>query len=126
MKSPGHKEHPEHKVEEKHLREPIKVKVNDELLAEANDVIEVDEDGYPPRLYFRRSDVKMDKLVPSDTTTKCPFKGEAHYFSVNTGGRTLRDAVWTYEDPYEEHADLKDRVAFYTEKAPEISIERVA
>jgi uncharacterized protein (DUF427 family) len=126
MKSPGHRDKPDHKVEEMHLHEHVKVKVNGEVIADANDVIEVDEDGYPPRYYFSRSDVKMDKLSRTATTTKCPFKGTAHYFSVNAGGRTLKDAVWTYEDPYEEHADLKDRVAFYEGGMPEIAIERVA
>src|SRR5262245_35633517 len=82
MKSPGHRQHPEHKVEEKHLHEHMQVKVNGEVVADANDVIEVDEDGYPPRYYFLRSDVKMDQLSRTDTTTKCPFKGTAHYFSV--------------------------------------------
>jgi uncharacterized protein (DUF427 family) len=124
MKSPGHRDKPDHKVEETHLHEPIKVKVNGELIAEANDVIKVDEDGNPPRYYFLRSDVKMEKLAPTETTTKCPFKGTAHYFSVDAGGRSLKDAVWTYEEPFDEHADLKDRVAFYDDKIPEIAIER--
>lgn len=125
MKSPGHRRAPDHKVEEKHLHEHVKVKVNGEVVADASDVIEVDEDGYPPRYYFSRADVKMDRLARTATTTTCPFKGTAHYFSINAGGHTLTDAVWTYEDPYEEHADLKDRVAFYDGKHAEIAIERV-
>jgi uncharacterized protein (DUF427 family) len=126
MKSPGHRERPDHRVEESHLHEHMRVKVNGEVIADANDVIKVDEDGYPPRYYFLRSDVKMEKLSRTDTTTKCPFKGTAHYFGVNAGGRTLKDAVWTYEEPYEEHEELRGRVAFYHDKMPEIAIERAA
>lgn len=114
---------PGHKVEQVRLHEHVKVKVNGEVVADASDVIEVDEDGCPPRYYFSRSDVKMDKLSRTATTTNCPFKGTAHYFSVSAGGEMVNDAVWTYEDPYEEHAELKDRVAFYDGKNRAIAIE---
>lgn len=122
MKSPGHREHPEHKVIEHHIGRRMVVKVGDEVVADSHHVVEVDETGNRPRFYFPRSDVRMDHLARTDTTSKCPFKGEAHYFSLRTDGHKMKDAVWTYEDPYEEHAGLKDRVAFWDEKFPELSI----
>jgi uncharacterized protein (DUF427 family) len=121
-KSPGHREHPEHHVRERSLSEPIRVAVDGDVIAESNDVVKVEEDGHPPRYYFPRQDVKMERLAPSATTTKCPFKGQAHYFDVSSKGRKLKDAVWTYEEPYDEHATLKDRVAFWDDKLPEIKI----
>jgi uncharacterized protein (DUF427 family) len=122
MKSPGHRDHPDHKVHEARVGRRMTVEVNGELVADSADVVEVDEDGNPPRFYFPRTDVKMSKLSRSATTSRCPFKGEAHYYSIDAGGRTVPDAVWTYEEPYEEHAGLKDRVAFWDDKSPGIAI----
>src|ERR671919_2126265 len=112
-KSPGHHKWPQHKVQEQHLRERVRVEVDGEVLADSGDVIRVDEEGHPARYYFPRKDVQMKRLSPSDTTTDCPFKGEAHYFSIKLDDRELRDAVWTYEQPYDEHRELAGRVAFY-------------
>ena len=121
-KSPGHREHPEHKIREKHLQERMRASVGPELLAESADVIKVEEDRSPSRYYFPRSDVRMDRLERSATTTKCPFKGTAHYFHVNMDGKKLEDAAWTYEEPYDEHVELKGRLAFYDDKIRSIEV----
>ncbi len=120
MKSPGHQEHPEHKVREEAEKKVVKVRFNGMTIAESRDVIKVAEDGCPVRYYFPRSDVRMETLKPSATSSDCPFKGHATYFDLEADGQRLKDAVWTYEKPYDEHEDLAQRVAFYDDMYPAI------
>jgi uncharacterized protein (DUF427 family) len=122
-KSPGHQQMPDHKVMQIYPHERFQVKVGDKIIAESSDVIKVEEDGFPARYYFPRSAVKADLLTRTRTTSECPFKGKAHYYSLKLGDRSFNDAIWTYEEPYDEHQDLKDRLAFYEDKIPEIKVE---
>lgn len=121
-KSPGHRKSPDHKVLERHLDRRYVVELNGEVLADSSDIVEVDEDGHPARLYFPSADVKMDHLERSEHTTRCPFKGTAHYFDIAAAGETKPNAVWTYEEPYDEHVALKDRLAFYDENVDGLQI----
>lgn len=124
-KSPGHQKSPDHKVQESPMEQRVTVEIDGQRVADSTRVIRVVEDHYPVRYYFLRSDVRMDLLERSEATTQCPFKGRANYFNVNLGGKKLEDAIWTYEEPYDEHQGLRERLAFYDDRIPEIHVQVV-
>jgi uncharacterized protein (DUF427 family) len=78
----------------------VRVERDGQLLAESTRAIQLDETGLPPRYYLPREDVRTDLLTPSDTTSHCPFKGDATYFSAPGAP----DAFWIYENPSEADA----------------------
>lgn len=121
-KAPGYRKSPNHKIAEQRLQDSIQVAVDGQVIANSSDVILLREDGHPDRYYFPRADINMSFMERSDSTSTCPFKGEANYYTLNVGDRQLDDAAWSYEDPYEEHAALKDRVAFYDDKIAEVEV----
>ncbi|MDD7937331.1 DUF427 domain-containing protein [Actinomycetospora lutea] len=64
------------------------------------------ETGLPPQLYVPEEDLRADLLEPSDTSTHCPFKGDATYRSLRVGDRVVPDAVWAYPEPIAESSWL--------------------
>lgn len=121
-RAPGHQRWPEHKVIEQHLDQRVQVALHGQTVADSSDVIRVEEDGHPARYYFPRDAVPKTQLEPSTMTSECPFKGEARYFDLTVGGERIRNAVWTYQDPYDEHRALRERLAFYDDKVPGMEI----
>ena len=63
----------------------------------------------------------MDRLIRTSHHTYCPFKGKASYFTLSNG-RTADNAVWSYEQPYDEVAAIKERLAFYPDKVDAINV----
>lgn len=91
----------------------VTVTVNGVVVARTDAAVTLQEAEYPGAQYIPLADVDPSVLVRSETTTYCPYKGEANYYHVND----VRDAVWTYEQPYPAVAQIADRVAFYPDKA---------
>ena len=81
---------------------------NNQILAESNDTIVVENNHY-----FPLAALKMEFLVPSDSKTHCPWKGEASYYSVIVEGKVNKDAAWYYPSPKQAAMKIKDRVAFW-------------
>lgn len=95
----------------------VTVRVNGEVVAETDNALTLREASYPPVQYIPLADVDASRtgseLTRSDTTTYCPYKGEAGYYNVGA----LDDVIWTYEHPYPSVAAIAGHVAFYPDKA---------
>ena len=94
----------------------IKVSFNGTVIAETTRALILKEGPLPPATYIPREDVRMSYLRRTDHSTRCPFKGNAAYFSVRVGDQTADNAVWTYETPIDAVAEIKDCLSFYKEK----------
>jgi uncharacterized protein (DUF427 family) len=100
----------------------VQVRVNGDLVADTTGALELREATLPAVQYIPIGDVAQDKLSRTDTSTYCPFKGDASYYSVRTAaGETVEDVIWTYDEPYPAVAAIAGHVAFYPNKA-EISV----
>jgi len=98
------------------------VRAGGAVLGETNQALELLEGDYPPVVYFPRSDIAVAFLEPSETTSVCPHKGTATYYSIVAKSGPIKDAVWSYEDPNAEIAVIKGYLAFYPSK---VAIENV-
>jgi len=63
--------------------------------------------------YFPPDSVRSEFLRPSPTTSRCPWKGTANYYSLVVDGKTNEDAAWYYPEPSTAAANIKDYVAFW-------------
>jgi uncharacterized protein (DUF427 family) len=80
----------------------------DTVLAESNDTIVVEGNHY-----FPPASIEEVYFEPSDTRTVCPWKGQAHYYSIVIGDRKNKDAAWTYPDAKEAAKNFENYVAFW-------------
>ena len=87
---------------------------NGTVIAESDDIVTVEGNAY-----FPRESIRGDVLRPSSTTSHCPWKGEASYFSLEVDGKTNADAAWTYEAPKDAAKEITGRLAFW--KGVEVS-----
>ena len=81
---------------------------NGTVIADSDDTVVVEGNHY-----FPLSSVNEDYLVSSDTTSVCPWKGTANYYSVNVDGTENRDAAWYYAQPKDAAREIAGRVAFW-------------
>ncbi|MFB7268895.1 DUF427 domain-containing protein [Streptomyces sp. NPDC056244] len=89
--------------------EHVRVVRDGQVLAESRRPLVLRETGSPVRYYLPPEDVRTDLLTPSETTTHCPFKGDAAYWSLPGA----EDLVWAYPTPKDEVAPIKDHFCFY-------------
>ena len=92
------------------------------VLGETTRALELIEGDMPPVIYFPRENIATAFLDKSDTTSHCPHKGDATYYSIQTKSVLIKDAGWSYEDPKDAVAEIAGHIAFYSGKA---TVEKV-
>jgi len=104
---------PDHPITISPAEGTVRVTVGGRIVAESARALRLEEKGYPPVYYLPRKDADTSLLVRTMHTTYCPYKGDAAYYSIPIGGARSENAVWTYEEPHEAVASIKEHLAFY-------------
>ena len=81
---------------------------NGQLIAESDKYQTVEGN-----IYFPPEAIRKEFFTPSSHTTRCPWKGTAHYYNVVVDGKENQDAAWYYPDPSEAAKNIKDHIAFW-------------
>lgn len=109
---------PDHPIEIEPYAGRVRVTFAHHTIAETTGALELREASYQPVFYVPLEDVDHGALRASDTTSHCPYKGEACYYDVIDPHTLLAvdDAAWQYRSPYPAVSEIADFVAFYPER----------
>lgn len=118
-----HPRDPYHRVDVLHSSRHVQVVMLGEIVADTRRPRLVFETNLPTRYYIPIADVKFDALVPSETTSQCPYKGNASYYSVRVGNQLAKDVVWSYRHPLPECPKIENLLAFYNEQVDAIIVD---
>ncbi|NVN09996.1 DUF427 domain-containing protein [Nguyenibacter vanlangensis] len=112
VKIPG----PDHPITIEPNAHRVVVRLGGKVIADTTRALTLREANYPAVHYIPRGDVDMAALKRTEHSTYCPFKGDASYFSIPSGGERSANAIWTYEAPYDAVAQIKAYLAFYPDR----------
>lgn len=109
---------PEHPIAVEPFKGEVHVTYAHHTVASTSRALELREASYPPVYYVPLADVDHAALRPSETTSRCPYKGEASYYDVIDPHtlQAVEDAVWHYREPYDAVGELAQYVAFYPDR----------
>lgn len=103
----------------------VEIYLNSELIADSRRAVLLFETGLPTRFYLPLEDVSRSFLSPSETESRCPYKGKARYYHATIGGKYYPDIVWYYPEPVHESARIKGLVSFANEFVDRILVDGV-
>ena len=109
MKLPG----PNHPITIIASPSRMRARYEGHVIADSARALSLKEAGYRAVTYFPREDVSMEFLTRTERVTYCPYKGEAHYFTLMMDGHFADNVTWTYEEPYPAMESIRGFLAFY-------------
>lgn len=111
-----HPRDPYHRVDVIPTSRRVRISLEGELLAETDQAMALYESNLPTRWYVPREDVAAE-LEPTDTVTRCPYKGTAAYYAVHRhNGDPVKDLIWHYDEPLPAVAPIAGRLCFFNER----------
>jgi uncharacterized protein (DUF427 family) len=116
VKIPG----PDHPITIERNPSRVVVTVAGRIIADTRNALTLREAHYPPVFYVPRKDVDIALLKRTEHSTYCPYKGDAAYFSIPSGGERAINAIWTYESPYPAVEPIREHLAFYSDRVDSI------
>ena len=120
---PGYAKHPGYRIEFEAEPRRVRVIYNGVVVADSTRAMVMREADYPPVYYLPRDGVRLEHLRRTDHHSNCAFKGKASYWTIQVGEREAGNAVWSYEDPFDEMAAMKDTMAFYPDRVDAIEVD---
>jgi uncharacterized protein (DUF427 family) len=99
-----------------HTPKRIRVELGGEVIADSRNAFILHESGLQPMYYFPPEDVRTDLMTATDRHTHCPKKGDASYYTITAGGKTVENGAWYYPEPLPDAPFLTDLVAFYFDR----------
>lgn len=120
--APGFARQPDRIMEYTPAGKRVRVTFNGKTIADTQAAIALQEADYPVGYYIPRVDVCMDLMRRTDHSTHCPFKGDASYWTLESSGKNVENAVWSYETPFDEAEVIKGYVSFYGSKVDAIDV----
>jgi uncharacterized protein (DUF427 family) len=125
--APGFVSRPDHRVDLLAESRRVKVVFGGVTIADSGAALRVEETGHGPVYYVPGKDVRLDLMRPTEQHTRCPFKGEASYWTIELpadagSARRSENAVWAYPSPYDEVSRLAGSYAFYPNRVDSITV----
>ena len=112
-----HPKDPYKRIECLQSEREIRIELNGTVIARTTNSVFLFETMLRTRYYIPRTAVlNWSVLVPSESSTFCPYKGQASYYHLKIGDNEVQDAVWYYTYPTQESAAIQGRLCFYNEK----------
>lgn len=118
---------PDHPIDIEPFAGRVRVTSGGRTVADSTAALELRESTYPPVYYVPLADLDESMLRPSDTTSHCPYKGDASYYDVVDPDtqQAVADAIWHYREPYPSVSEIADYVAFYPDRV-ELEVQPAA
>jgi len=114
---------PDHPIRIEPNPNRVRVRLGEKVIADTRRALTLFEASYPRVQYVPRADVDMSLLKRTAHATRCPYKGQASYYTIEADGRMAENAVWTYKTPIPAVAEIASHLAFYPNRV-EITEER--